>query len=120
MTKGPQAWKPSVLYLMLAPHLTEVAQKHGYALAIHGSLQHDFDVVAFPWVEDAAAPEDLVRAFCEAFAVAVVGHERRALLEGVPPPELKPHGRMAWIIVLSLGSMDLSVMPRTGAMGVKA
>jgi hypothetical protein len=97
-------------YLFLFPGLAEVAQEHGYALAIHGSISSDLDFVASPWVDDAVPAKELALAF---FKYA-------ELFTGVPfdpthrlaTPELKPHGRKAWTIPLDSGaSIDLSVMP---------
>jgi hypothetical protein len=91
-------------YAALYPALRETARQHGYALALHGSLGRDLDLVAVPWVEDAAHPETLVAALTETaggFAVP------QAVAE-------KPHGRVAVVIALgrSGGMIDLSIMPR--------
>lgn len=36
-------------YKKILPRLRVVAKGHGYALAVHGSLTRDFDLVAIPW-----------------------------------------------------------------------
>lgn len=82
--------------------LVPVARDHGYALALHGSLERDLDVIAIPWAEQAASPEELANAF----ASFVPGWSRT---ESVP----KPHGRTAYTIILGGGAaVDLSIMPR--------
>jgi hypothetical protein len=43
---------------ILLPALREVARRFGYALAVHGSLEWDIDLVAVPWCEN--APDGLV------------------------------------------------------------
>ena len=58
--KPPPSYAP--VYAALYPELAEIAQQHGYALSIHGSLQRDFDLVAIPWVWNAKEPEILVDA----------------------------------------------------------
>ncbi|WP_144409755.1 hypothetical protein [Cupriavidus basilensis] len=97
-------------YLSYFPMLAEVAQKHGYALAAHGSLVSDFDLVAIPWKAEASSAEELMRAIAK-YADACMdlkdGH-------GVPlhVRERKPHGRVSWSIQLGNGAyIDLSVMP---------
>jgi len=34
------------------PGLAKIFQKHGYALAVHGSLAKDLDLIAVPWVSE--------------------------------------------------------------------
>lgn len=87
------------------PALAEKARSMGYALALHGSLKRDLDLIAIPWTEEAAEPAALMAALCEEFD-----------LEPNTPmglPGAKPHGRLAWTIPLWWGAyLDLSVMPR--------
>lgn len=99
--------KPAITYLLYFPAMRDVAREHGYALAIHGSLNRDFDLVAIPWTPDAAAAETLVDAICEANALIIMVRDRRD----------KPHGRRCWTLKGVAGHphgwVDLSVMPRT-------
>lgn len=86
------------------PALATKAKVLGYALALHGSLQRDLDVIAVPWTNDAVSPEELVTALCEEFDVSP-NHD-------INKPEAKPHGRLAWSIPLWWGAyIDLSVIP---------
>ena len=100
------SYSPAVPYAFIVPVLAEVARGVGYALALHGSMTNDLDLVAVPWTDDAGTPEDLVDA---------LGAAIRWTREGDAfGPERKPHGRIAWKIPLLAGaSIDLSVMPRT-------
>lgn len=57
---------------MLKDYYTEIlrplkkqARSMGYALAVHGSMARDLDLVAVPWVEGAVDPIELVEAFVE-------------------------------------------------------
>lgn len=90
----------------LYPGLATIAREHGYALAVHGSLQRDFDLVAVPWTEAAAAPDEFVAAIVGRYAVRVIGE-----------PTAKPHGRVAYALSVGFGdcAVDLSFMPRTAA-----
>lgn len=103
----PPAYSP-VFASLYAP-LCELARSHGYALAVHGTMALDFDLVAIPWTDQASSAHELVLAIAE----------RLNLLSdtfgtGVDPaPELKPHGRKAWLLYFGCGAqIDLSVMPR--------
>jgi len=90
----------------LYPKLAELFRKHGYALAVHGSVANDFDVIAVPWVEDAADPQTVIDEAMTAFAFKQVPDGYRG--------EAKPHGRLAFRVPFSFGacSMDVSFMPR--------
>lgn len=99
---GPKS-RP-VAYVLHVPRLTETARQHGYALAVHGSLQRDLDLVAVPWSDVASDPEELVMALCQRVGGFMLPDEKATK---------KPHGRLAWIIHLGAGLyIDLSVMPR--------
>lgn len=96
-------------YAALYPRLREVARQRGYALALHGSLKKDLDVLAAPWTEDATDAWTLAHALCEAASGMI---EPRT--DAGQSPMVKPHGRLSWTIHLGRdgGYIDLSVMPR--------
>ena len=91
------------IYCGLYPGLAEIAKSHGYALAVHGSLARDFDLICVPWTESPSEPEKVVRSITTTFALRTVGE-----------PEIKAHGREAWTISISFGEcfIDLSFMPK--------
>jgi hypothetical protein len=96
--------------------LTNIARSHGYALAVHGSLQSDMDVVAVPWTSEAAPADVLMEAVrrwaCKTMA-AMFGESTC-----VHGPEAKPHGRTAWTLCVGgISIIDLSVMPLAGTTG---
>jgi hypothetical protein len=96
---------------ILIPALREVARRHGYALAVHGSLRKDIDLIAVPWRENSTSQESVADAIREA-TEAIVG--KVGCLENDPKP--MPCGRLAWAIYLGpitneTPYIDLSVMP---------
>jgi hypothetical protein len=96
-------------YVALYPMLQQIAKRHGYALAVHGSLHRDFDLIAVPWVEEASDALTLIRAFKKATRT-VTHHEDCA-------PTQKPHGRIAYSLHVTNsgmygGYLDISVMPK--------
>ena len=111
------------LVQILLPALREVARRNGYALAVHGSLERDIDLLAAPWRDGATAAEDLIKDLYGA-CKAVVGHatgpggwtetEKFDPPAGsLPNPDRKPYGRLAWSILLGGGPyLDISIMPR--------
>lgn len=95
-----------------------VARECGYAIAVHGSMARDLDLVAVPWMVKAVCAQDLVDALCEQIPL----HERPGNVypDGVtvtPNPEAKPWGRLAWSLAGCPRPwlyVDLSVAPRAG------
>ncbi len=121
MSKEPRRTSTAygLAYARALPALTEIARQHGYALAVHGSMATDLDVIAVPWTIDASDANTLAEALraCVggmwAGGVSCASHASTATL----------HGRIAYTILpsdLFLGVpklpfspwIDLSVMPR--------
>jgi len=94
-------------YACIYRDMVRAARRLGYALALHGSMQKDFDVIAIPWREQrVASPAKLLEVIAlTAGGVVAKGWTR------------KPHGRLAATIILS-GDLyiDLGVMPKGAGM----
>jgi hypothetical protein len=90
------------VYCALYPQLAKVARKHGYALAIHGTLGRDMDLICVPWADAVSAPSEVVREIVGTFWITQVGE-----------PTGKNHGREAWTISIGHGecALDLSFLP---------
>lgn len=90
----------------LYPKLAEVFRKYGYALAVHGSVASDLDLIAVPWTEDAADPQAVIDECMRTFAFSKVPDG----YQGQP----KPHGRLAFSVPFSFDNcrMDVSFTPR--------
>lgn len=99
-------------YVMCYVPLERIAWRHGYALALHGSMARDLDIVCIPWTDDADDPDVLIAAF-----VKFVVKKAHVDIKSRTPVE-KPHGRMAYVIPIGFDSnmyLDVSVMPRCPA-----
>lgn len=101
------AFNRAILESILPPIRT-AAQFKGYAVAVHGSLKRDIDLVAIAWTEQACPPAELISAICGAVG-GVLGN----CLQQKTPPTDKPHGRLAVILIHPgfIGEIDLSVIP---------
>ena len=104
----------AVIYAGIYPVVREIAREHGYALAVHGSMHTDLDLLAAPWVEDAAEPLVVVEAICKHLRLMwqATWYEN---------PVEKPHGRLGWCLHLNHADpdvmtggpyLDISFMPR--------
>jgi hypothetical protein len=109
--------------------LAEVARGYGYALAIHGTVTTDLDLVAIPWTEGAVPAEVLKDALMA--HIDACGYSDLLRRDGLPEylvqqimhrkepgtedgGTIKPHGRVAWNLYMGCGAkVDLSVMPRS-------
>lgn len=106
-----------VCYTVLYPKLVEVAREQGYALAVHGSMVRDFDLIAVPWSDTACDALTLVLAI-KGVVRGIFSHEDFDDLVPDGNPSVKPHGRRAWSIHFTNAGchgpyIDISVMPRT-------
>lgn len=90
-------------FAWMLPLYQQVGVHLGYAVAVHGSMNRDLDLIAIPWVDNAASAEELVEAIRERVYGKIIGG-----------PTKKPHGRLAWTIEFDVahGHIDLSIMPR--------
>lgn len=107
-------------YASYLPSLMKIAQKSGYALAVHGSMTRDLDLIAVPWVKNAYTPESLVMVLEE----SLVGERHsRSWWKLHSDTADKPFGRIAYVIPFAElandfetpghrhAYIDLSVMP---------
>jgi len=109
-------WDSRPIYDKLIEPLRAKARELGYALAVHGTLKRDIDLIACPWIEEAAAPDALAQALYE---LCVELSDGSCILRDLDPwhlagcPGHKPHGRLCWTIHFGGGPyIDLAVMPR--------
>jgi hypothetical protein len=90
------------VYVALYPALAEVARRHGFALAIHGSVVRDFDLIGIPWVETPSHPDKVVEDMKAEFALKTAGE-----------PDTTLHGRRRYTLLVGFGECfcDLQFMP---------
>ena len=94
------------IYCSIYSVLHEVAKDNGYALAVHGSMSRDFDILAVPWIENPSPAHELFEAIKGRIDFYWSNDPKHDI------PEIKPHGRIAYNILLDGGFfLDLSIMP---------
>src|SRR5689334_1084371 len=104
-------------YVALYPMLLQIAKDHGYALAVHGSLHRDFDLIAVPWIESASDARTLIRAIRQKTRTVTQHENTDRKWHKDCNPNQKPHGRVAYSLHVTNsgmygGCLDISVMPR--------
>jgi len=92
------------VYAGLYPELAEIARAHGYAMAVHGSMARDADLICIPWTDEDSSPQEVVEAIEAEFAI------RR-----VSDPKFREHGRTVYSLTIAGPGcfIDLSFTPRT-------
>ena len=103
-------------YVAIYPMLQQIAKDLGYALCVHGSVHRDLDIVAIPWVEEAADPLDLIKAMKAATAAVTHNDEHDDLIPDCKPSK-RPHGRVSYSLHFTNrgmygGYLDISIMPK--------
>ena len=97
-------------YVALYPMLVQIAHENRYALAVHGSVHRDFDLIAVPWAVDAADPEVVLNQINKELRLGLL-----APAQGIQ----FPHGRIAYTLPMPWpwddGYLDISFMPRLAA-----
>jgi len=99
-------------YKAALPRIVEAAQRRCYAIAAHGSMRRDLDLIAVPWAGEFATPDELAYDIQE--AACGIGSTKYSW-------EQKPNGRIACAFPIcwpefgdhkipSLGCIDLSVI----------
>jgi hypothetical protein len=92
------------------PLIQKAARELGWSAGVHGSMRRDLDIIAIPWVTDAASKDKLATEI--ALAVCGMAHSRYTW-------ESKPNGRQATSIsacwtrtpeIAGSGHIDLSVI----------
>ncbi len=87
----------------LYPELAEIARGKGYAMAVHGTLGRDMDLVCVPWIADPAPPQDVVDAILGEFAMQTVRGD----------PVTREHRRLVYTLTIAAPEcfIDLSFTP---------
>ena len=100
-------------FRVLIRALRHVAERYGYAIAVHGSLKTDIDLIAVPWRDSAVSQASVAEAIRKT-AEQIIGSARQ---RDSDPMTKKPCGRLAWSFYLTPHDdipgpyIDLSVMP---------
>jgi hypothetical protein len=100
------------IYAQILPKIRAKGKELGYAIAVHGTMSRDLDLLAVPWTEEASHHSKLVKAIADAVGGYVIGNV--ANKGSLDEPTHQPHGRLSWNICWGgKAFIDLSVMPRS-------
>lgn len=95
-----------VFYAVLYNSMKTAALELGYALALHGSMHSDMDLIAVAWTEDARPIEELAAAINKCIGATVWSESNLETFV------VKPHGRIVYTLsIMGDYYIDLSVIP---------
>lgn len=94
-----------VFYAVLYNDMKKAALELGYALAMHGSMHSDMDLIAVPWVQDAKPAEELAAAINDCIGNTVWKEHN------LSKTEERPHGRVIYSLsIMGDWHIDLSII----------
>lgn len=97
-------------YLKVIPQVRAVLKDMGYAVAVHGSLTRDCDLVVVPWVENHATRLEVVARLLEELPDSPI--DANYFRHMAATPHYKPHGRICHSIHIGWHLyLDLSFTP---------
>lgn len=95
----------AVFYTVLWPDFRRAALEKGWAVALHGSMASDMDMMAMPWTENARPVGELVQALSDCIDGTIWKDNH------FKPHYNKPHKRIVYTVsIFSDFYIDLSVM----------
>ena len=97
--------------------IKHVAYRCGYAIAMHGSLKTDIDLIAVPWRDSCITAKSLAEEI-KLTIERIIGTVREREVDN--NPVIKSCGRLAWSFYTTPEGIDgpyfdISIMPRNGS-----
>ena len=97
----------SAFYACMWDDIRQCAMDCGWAVALHGSLTSDMDIMAMPWTNEATSFEQLIEEIKNLFEHNELAHHSTIHYYS------KPHGRIVATIPIWWDFyLDISTMPR--------
>jgi hypothetical protein len=95
----------AVFYAVLYNDFRKAALDCGYALALHGSMTRDMDLIAVPWVAEATTPKELVSKISDCIG-DTVWKDKHTIGQ-----EIRPFNRIVYTLsVMGDWFIDLSII----------
>ncbi|MEX0662096.1 MAG: hypothetical protein WEA58_04085 [Balneolaceae bacterium] len=96
----------SAVYAVLYNDFRNAALDCGYALAVHGSMLNDMDLIAVAWTEESKPHPELVKAISDCIGDTIWKEYH------FKQYEVRPHGRIVYTLsIYGDWRIDLSVIP---------
>ena len=92
----------AIFWVFRFPEIREIAAECGWAVGVHGSVVHDLDLMAMPWVENHLPADEFVRKLAER-----VDNQHRDFVKDTTS---KPNGRVVYTIFAGNTYIDLNII----------
>jgi hypothetical protein len=103
----------AAFYASVLPAVTEVARKYGWAVAVHGSMNKDLDLMMMPWVEGAVSADEVIKRISDECFTGNPFQDSHAMAH-----REKPNGRVVYTISIWKGTyLDINIIERGGSSG---
>lgn len=100
-----------MFYACVLESLRKIAANCGYALAIHGSLAKDMDLIAVRWADNYEHPDYLCKMFLEELSKWTFGDLIQGRFEEISKPEIRYLNQYHYAIpIFSDWFLDLTVI----------
>lgn len=103
----------AVFWIFQFEKLRRIAAECGWAIAVHGSVVHDLDLMAMPWVKNHTTADELAQRFTDTNEPNF-----RRPYEKSQPGE-KPNGRIVYTIFMGQTYIDMNVIDWEAGFNVK-
>ena len=94
----------ATFWIFQLPEIRKIAAECGWAVAIHGSVVHDLDLMAMPWVEEHTTADELAQRLTD-----INQPNYRRPYEKSKPGD-KPNGRIVYTIFMGGTYIDMNVI----------
>lgn len=93
----------AIFWVFHFPAIRETAASLGWAIGIHGSVTHDLDLMAMPWIDNHSTADELAAELAAVVANEEPWYEKSKRGE-------KPNGRIVYTIMAGGTYIDLNVI----------
>lgn len=96
----------AIFWIFRFPEFQKIAAECGWAIAVHGSVVHDLDLMAMPWVENHTTADELAQQLTDSMPWSC----RRPYQKSKPGD--KPNGRIVYTIFMGQTYIDMNVIEK--------
>lgn len=92
----------AIFWIFKFPQIREIAAECGWAIGVHGSVTHDLDLMAMPWVEEHATADELAKRIADEIDTFNRGY--------IKDEVSKPNNRVVYSIYAAGTYIDLNII----------
>ena len=94
----------ATFWIFQLPEIRRVAAECGWAIGIHGSVVHDLDLMAMPWIAEHTTADELAQRITD------LNRENYRRPYEKSKPGDKPNGRIVYTIFMGSTYIDMNII----------